>query len=82
MILREEKHKLLKVLRDKIDKKKSTIMVGSRPVPNGDDLYIVCLSPNLMKKIPKLPVEYNGIKIIYQELEPFPAYTHKIDNVF
>lgn len=82
LILREEKHGLLQELRSKVDKKKSTIMVGSRPIPNSDDVFIVCLSPNILKKVKKLPEEYNGFQVLYQELEPYVKYTHKIDGVF
>lgn len=82
MLSCESKYHLLKVLRKIIHNKKSTIMIGTRRLPNQDDQYTVCLSPNIMKHIPKLPTEYNGFGIIYEELEPFPKFTQKIDSIF
>lgn len=81
-IFSSEKYKLLKALRKKIDKKKSTVMVGSRPVLNNDDFFLVCLSPNLMKRVDKLPVVFEGFTVVYEELEPFKEYTIKMDSIF
>lgn len=82
MILKDRKQELLAHLRTIIDKKKCTIMVGARYTQNRGDRFVVCLSPNIMNKIPKLPTEYQGFPISYQELEPFTKYTKKIDAIF
>lgn len=82
MLICDTKYQLLKELRKIIDKKKSTIMVGTRRTPNQDDQYLVCLSPNIMKHIPKLPTEYESFVVVYEELEPFSKFTHKIDGIF
>lgn len=82
MISRDDKKAFLSHLRTIVTKKKCTIMVGSRMNPGADDHFLVCLSPNIMKRIPKLPQEHDGLAVQYQELEPFPKFTHKIDTIF
>lgn len=82
MISRDDKKAFLSHLRTIVTKKKCTIMVGTKVRPNQDDQYAVCLSPNIMHKIPKLPQEHEGFGVVYQELEPFPKFTHKIDTIF
>ena len=76
------KKDLLSHIRSIVDKKKSTVMVGIRPVLGEDDHYIVCLSPNLMKHIVKFPSHWDDFIISYQPLEPFTEYRKKYDGCF
>lgn len=82
MINRELKENLLKQIRKNVTKEKSMIMVGHRPIPNQNDVFLVSLSENIFHKAEKLPKEYEGFAIMYLELEPFAKYRKKLDKIY
>lgn len=81
ILTREVKTAFHEHIRGIIRGNNNTIMILTRPVMNKDDCIVAFLSPNIMKRIPDLPLEFQGFSVIYEELEPFYPFTRSIDQV-